>query len=194
MKKQLLITAALLMGCVSYTFANVENFKPMTLQEMDKNGDAVLSKDEVCGRLLENFDQLDTDGSGTLSAGELPLPKNGQSGKHHKRPGFEEIDKNADGVLTKDEVRGRLLENFDQLDTDGSGTLSTGELPLPKNGQSGKHHKRPGFEEIDTNADGVLTKDEVRGGLLENFEQLDTDGSGTLSADELPQAKKQASL
>ena len=54
-----------------------------------------------------------------------------------KTEGISSIDRFKDSpkssVLTKDEVRGRLLENFDKFDTDGSGSLSKDELPQPKN-------------------------------------------------------------
>jgi Ca2+-binding EF-hand superfamily protein len=50
----------------------------------------------------------------------------------------------------------------------------------------------PSFEQLDTNHDGQLSKDELKGPLLDDFDRFDTDGSGTLSEDEMPEppAKK----
>ncbi len=228
MKKTVLITAALLMGSASFSYAEAGNFKTMAFAQMDTNGDGQLAKDEVGRRLAANFEQLDTDNSGTLSADELSEFKKGWAGKHHKRGKFAEMDKNSDGQLDKEEVGGRLLANFEQLDTDNSGTLSADELSVLKQRGAGKHHKgrhhqrlsfaeldtdgngslsesefaaqergrfgkgfkRPTFAEMDANSDGQLGKEEVRGRLAADFEQLDKDGNGTLSADELPIMKK----
>lgn len=46
-------------------------------------------------------------------------------------PSFEELDTNGDDLLSKDELKGPLLDDFDSFDTDGSGTLTEDELPTP---------------------------------------------------------------
>ncbi|QBF83814.1 hypothetical protein EXU30_14820 [Shewanella maritima] len=61
-------------------------------------------------------------------------------------------------------------------------TLSISSIEARERGQ-----KPPSFEEMDTNGDGVLSQDELKGKLLEEFEQLDLDGNGKLSEDELPE-------
>ncbi|WP_353505626.1 hypothetical protein [Vibrio sp. SCSIO 43136] len=48
----------------------------------------------------------------------------------------------------------------------------------------------PSFEEMDTNGDGELQMDELRGPLADQFDQLDTDNSGGLSAQEIPEPPK----
>lgn len=45
----------------------------------------------------------------------------------------------------------------------------------------------PSFEQMDTNGDGELSKDELKGPLLDDFDQFDKDGSGTLTEEELPE-------
>ncbi|WP_086980777.1 EF-hand domain-containing protein [Vibrio aphrogenes] len=50
-------------------------------------------------------------------------------------PSFEQMDTNGDGELSKDEVKGPLLDDFDQFDKDGSGTLTEDELPEPPQGR-----------------------------------------------------------
>jgi len=185
--------------------------------DLDKNGDNVLSQDEVQGRMLDNFAQLDKDGNGTLSQDEMPR---GKHPRGQKGPNFADLDKNGDNVLSQSEVRGRMLDNFAQLDKDGNGTLSQDEMPQAKGGHQ---HKRPTFADLDTNkdgslseaeyniqpkghkakghqgqyfqkmdknSDGVLDKTEVRGRLLANFDQLDADNNGTLSPEELPSKQK----
>ncbi|GAL36829.1 hypothetical protein JCM19240_2898 [Vibrio maritimus] len=54
----------------------------------------------------------------------------------------------------------------------------------------GEHRQPPSFEEMDVNGDGVLTKDELKGRLLDEFDELDNDGDGALSESELPEPPK----
>ncbi|ABM02830.1 Calcium-binding EF-hand-containing protein [Psychromonas ingrahamii 37] len=186
MKKLLLITGALLMATTHSTFAAEQNQNAatsrvnkhhMTFAQLDANADGVLSKDEVRGRLLANFDSVDSDASGTLSTDEfnarVEMGKQGHHKDHHQKngynhPTFAQLDINNDSFLAKDEVRGRLLAHFDNLDSDASGTLSADEFnarfDMGKQGRQG-HHKgnrdyRPNFEQLDLDGDGVLSAEE----------------------------------
>jgi Ca2+-binding EF-hand superfamily protein len=53
-------------------------------------------------------------------------------------PSFQELDTNGDNLLTKEELRGPLLDDFDRFEVDGSGSLTKEELPAPPSNQ-----KRP---------------------------------------------------
>ena len=71
-----------------------------------------------------------------LAMGVSALPAQAK-GNRPPPPSFEEMDKNGDGELSRDELKGPLLNDFEKFDTDGSGTLSQSELPEPpeKRGQ-----------------------------------------------------------
>ncbi|MDR9826597.1 hypothetical protein RCJ22_13360 [Vibrio sp. FNV 38] len=58
----------------SVAAANQPPRQPPTFEEMDSNGDGLLSIDEVKGPLKEDFDKFDQDGDGFLSESELPEP------------------------------------------------------------------------------------------------------------------------
>jgi len=45
----------------------------------------------------------------------------------------------------------------------------------------------PSFSDTDTNGDGVLTKDELKGPMLNDFSQIDQNGDGQITEDELNQ-------
>lgn len=62
------------------------------------------------------------------SAGALSVQAKGD---RPPPPSFEELDKNGDGQLSKDELKGPLLRDFGKFDLDGNGTLSKSELPDP---------------------------------------------------------------
>jgi Ca2+-binding EF-hand superfamily protein len=196
MKKYLLITVALLMGNATYSSADTQNYKTMRFTQIDKNGDGVLTKEEVRGRLLTNFDILDMDGNGSLSAAEFTMHK----GKHGNRPTFAQMDKNSDGVLSKDEVGRRLLAKFDKVDSDNNGTLSEAELQMAhknRQGKAGKGHQRPTFTEMDKNNDGVLSATEFQAGQKHRqhkagkgrhrptFAEMDINSDGALSKQEV---------
>ncbi|HEY7865302.1 MAG TPA: hypothetical protein VIC51_04805, partial [Psychromonas sp.] len=85
----------------------------------------------------------------------------GREGHKGDRPTFEQLDLNSDGLLGKDEVRGRLLTHFDQVDSDASGTLSADEFNARVG--MGKHVYKGNcltFEELDSNGDGMLSAEE----------------------------------
>ena len=122
--------------------------------------------------------------------------------KEHK--GFNDMDKNADGKLTRAEAKGKkdLLAKWKEADTDGDGVLTRAEYlkAMAKQdvntvrrkvtgdddkshqaSRDDKHHK--GFNDMDKNNDGKLSRSEAAGkkSLLAKWKQLDTDGDGSLS-------------
>lgn len=74
------------------------------------------------------------------SQNERPQQSNGKQGP----PSVDEIfkmDANGDGLLSKSEVKGPLLEQFDTIDSNGDGLLSKTEVqnaPKPQRGQGGQ--------------------------------------------------------
>ena len=53
-----------------------------------------------------------------------------------------------------------------------------------------KQRNHVSFEQMDTNQDGKIAKDEATGRLAENFDKYDTNGDGFISKDELPKRGK----
>ena len=69
----------------------------------------------------------------------------GGEGRRDMEKMFTEMDANNDGRLAKLEVKGRLLENFDSIDTDGNGYISKEEMknaPKPKRGNKKQRGQR----------------------------------------------------
>lgn len=110
------------------------------------------------------FARADTDRNGVLSRAEVDRGLPGIA------PHFNEVDRNRDGSLSPEELRGwsgsrtgetrksegGFAEHFRRADTNGDGALTRAEADkaLPRLGTK--------FDRIDANHDGKLTQDELR--------------------------------
>ena len=105
--------------------------------------------------LMQQFDEIDANKDGKLSADELAAARTGH---------MAAADADKDGTLTRDEMvayrqqqaADRAGKAFDRMDTDGDGRLSLAEMDSPK----GPSPQRM-IERGDTDGDGVLSKAEV---------------------------------
>ena len=100
-------------------------------------------------RVRERWQRLDKDKNGSISRDEWVRDPQV----------FDRLDANKDGALSTDElsqavrqrVRDRADDRWKRLDKDGNGSISREEWP----------RKPEGFDRLDTNKDGVLTREEL---------------------------------
>ncbi|MEM1264221.1 MAG: EF-hand domain-containing protein [Pseudomonadota bacterium] len=97
--------------------------------------------------------RADTDGDGRLSLAEFEAVSDG-------RVPFEDVDTNGDGFVDADEgkafrraARERRRDRLKAADTNGDGLLSRDEFDAVAGG-------RFEFDDLDSNADGVIDADE----------------------------------
>jgi len=64
--------------------------------------------------------------------------------------------------------------------------VSVSSLSFAEGQQGDQPGPPPSFDQLDTNGDGQLSKDEVKGPLADDFDRFDANGDGVLSEDELP--------
>ena len=120
-------------------------------------------------------------------------------GPRMELPAFEQLDANADGGITLQEVMTQMetarADRFAQMDTNGDGGLSAEEMTA--NAQTERAERMANriadrIEKADTNGDGLLQADEIteargdrRGPNPERmFERVDANDDGMVDAEE----------
>jgi Ca2+-binding EF-hand superfamily protein len=117
------------------------------LDRFDANKDGKISKEEAKGKLAENFDKLDVNKDGFLDKEELRRAARfvlANMGKgDNAKPGvssnpsvnqtttkdFDALDRNADGRLSRQEVKGtEFADHFDEIDINKDGTIDRKEF------------------------------------------------------------------
>jgi Ca2+-binding EF-hand superfamily protein len=108
------------------------------------------------------------------------------------KSGFDALDKNNDGVITKAEAQGspQLAKNFDAIDKNHDGKISRTEYmasTVKKHVKPEKPKDRdPGFNALDKNDDGMISRLEANANpyLAKRFKEADKNGDGKLSRSE----------
>lgn len=143
-----------------------------------------------------------------LATGAIAADKDKPLVKGEKDPGFNVLDKDNDGSLSRTEAAGNpeLARRFKEADKDGDGKLSRTEYltvmtkrdaAVVKNKVTGdgkdaprgkdkplvKGERDPGFNVLDKDRDGSLSRTEAAGNpeLASRFKEADKDNDGKLS-------------
>ena len=145
--------------------------------QMDRNGDGVVSLSEWRGDRAA-FDRLDVNHDRLLTRAEWR-----QAFDNRVPSGWNAMDRNGDGVISRDEWTGTQAE-FDRLNTNGDRVLSPAELRNSGMWTHGRGNANKRFRGMDRNGDGVITRDEWRGND-QSFRKHDLNGDNVLSGDEL---------
>jgi len=108
------------------------------------------------------------------------------------------LDSNGDGVVDRAEAakHPRLAGKFDELDKNKDGKLAKEEMPRRHDGRHGKrgHGPREAMTRLDTNKDGRISRAEATAGegkFAARFEQMDANKDGFIDrADHEVRAKQ----
>ena len=132
-----------------------------------------------------------------LGLGSAVLLVNSDAFAQGRQGGFMErlkaADKNADGMLSRDEAASLpfILKNFDAIDADRNGYITVEELHAFHAQHKGHRGHRGGLKALDKDGDGRISREEAAAAprLAQNFAKIDTNGDGFLTKDELKAAR-----
>lgn len=163
---------------------------------VDADGDGSVSFDEASALLPiltpQIFDYLDQNGDGLLSVEDLDsVLAPGFDPLEFLKGFYTEVDANADGCVSYDEVASVISEFpqpvFDLLDRNGDGNLCLEDAMLIGEDPSGLLDDVVAM--IDPNGDGAVSFEEaeavIPGLPFQVFDFLDMNGDGVLSRDDL---------
>src|SRR5262249_41350782 len=110
-------------------------------------------------------------------------PKQSLRGAHrrgggHGRKRFQQMDTNNDGVISREEWKGRP-KAFERLDKNKDGSISREEAAL-----AGAHQGGHWFKQMDANNDKQISRDEWKGSA-ETFNRFDINSDGVITKEEL---------
>lgn len=172
--------------------ANKPNETLTRLMVLDRNGDGILTKDEVPERMQGMFARIDTNNDGKLTQDEIKASAAAQRGPNgpaqrggeptRRDPLLNALDTDHDGVISREEIAAAPA-SLKVLDKDGDGTISQTELRPPQMTPTDRADHM--LDEWDTNKDGKITKPEAPDRIQEQFEKIDTNNDGFLTKDEL---------
>jgi Ca2+-binding EF-hand superfamily protein len=137
-----------------------------------------------------------------LGLGSAVLLVNSDALAQGRQGGFLErlkaADKNADGMLSRDEAASlpRISQHFDEIDANHDGFITFEELRAFGASHRG-NHRGHGLKALDKDGDGRISREEAAAAprLAERFDQVDANHDGFLTPDELKaahQAMRQA--
>lgn len=140
-------------------------------------------------------------GAAAYAEGMGSQGKADKMGKMRPMINFEEVDANADGKITKDEIAAMATTRFTKADADGDGFLSLEEMNAKGLEMAKKRvadRSAMMLERMDTDKDGKLSLAEMEaakdkgprgkmGGKM--FDRADADGDGAISKAEFDAAQ-----
>jgi hypothetical protein len=162
--------------------------RQMRFQAMDVDNDGVITRAEWRGN-LQSFRRHDRNGDNVLSGDEVQLIQVTPETNQDLSGVFERADRNNDRVLARNEWYGDL-RTFERVDINDDGRISLPEF-LGEDVAGTTGIGRRGFAQLDTNGNGVITRNEWLDSR-QQFEALDDDNDGAITRAEFQNNENQS--
>lgn len=113
------------------TSATAPAAKPSRFDEMDKNHDGFLSRDEFLAGEKQRFDEFDTNHDGKIDAKEIASsPPLMERNLRTSERMMKQWDANGDGIVSTEEFRKSAEDRFAKQDKEGTGKIAR-KMPPP---------------------------------------------------------------
>jgi Ca2+-binding EF-hand superfamily protein len=161
------------------------------VEHLDKANNGYITQDEFIAAAKQRFAKLDKNGDGKLTPDEMNRSRgeraSSPSGKHGQFAERRfELDANHDGVVTLNEYVAAAVTKYKELDSAGNGRVTADEIAnSPKAHERAERVAERVAKRLDTNGNGVITKDEFLAAAKQRFAKLDKDSDGYLEANEI---------
>jgi len=156
-------------------------------KDFDKNGDGVLTRDELPPELRSSFERIDANRDGKITRAELS--RGIQHLQPRRRPSdmiymlIEMSDAHEDSVA---EVQ-RAYDILRKLDKNRDGKIDPDELKAERT-RLLKSRVDSLFKQLDTDEDGRISRREAKGQIREDFDEIDRNQDGYIEPEELMRA------
>jgi Ca2+-binding EF-hand superfamily protein len=98
---------------------------------------------------------------------------------------YDRADTDDDGRLSRDEYRAAREEQFDRFDRNGDGVVSSTDFARMSTYRNSLAKIDRALATVDTNGDGVISREEVHTAGTPLFDRVDADGDGYLTEAEM---------
>ena len=162
------------------------------VKHLDAANKGYVTQDDFVAAAKKRFAKLDTKGDGKLTADELSMQRGdkaapGTRAEFAERR-FEKLDANHDGVVTLAEYTTAAVAKFKELDPSGKGRITAPDIAAsPKAHERAEHVSERIVKRLDTNADGVVSREEFVAAAKQRFARIDKNGDGYIDAGEIGQ-------
>jgi len=151
--------------------------KVRIFEELDANSDGKITREEMRAHEIERWRKADANKDGRVTPEEIAQLHKERAAEHYAR-----MDRNGDGVLSRDEVPGRLGQRFEELDENRDGVLSQTEI---EKGRPGSRHGGKPCQWRQNSGGTIPDQAEVEARADERFNRLDANRDGVIVPEEM---------
>jgi Ca2+-binding EF-hand superfamily protein len=120
-------------------------FAQKYFDKLDANHDGVVTRDEFVAAATARFQQLDSQGTGKITAADIASsPQAQQRAQHAVARIVQRLDTNGDGAVSQDEYLAAAKKRFSRMDRNGDGFIDADEMPAHRWAHGGRAAKVDG--------------------------------------------------